>query len=98
MVQKLPDIQSFRGEYNGMPKIHTVTTYDQKDMQKLDQMAESEVVEILEHIRCGWLPQDYVYTVHDDREYTQREYDTARLHAAVRKAIKIIEESEEVKK
>ena len=53
-------------------------------------MSSEEVVGVLEHIKRGWLPQNYVFP-REGRTYSEDEYETTRLHAAIRKAISIIE-------
>lgn len=40
-----------------MPKTYTVTEYDKDDIEALDDMSKDDVIETLEHIKRGWLPQ-----------------------------------------
>lgn len=77
-----------------MPKQHTVTEYDKDDIEKLNGMTKEEVISILDHIDDGWLPRDRVYVPTEYETYTQSQYDSTRLHIAVRKAIEILEKLE----
>ncbi len=81
-----------------MPRQYTVTEYDKEDIEKLDYMAIDEVIATLEHIKRGWLPQDCVYVPRDYETYTESQYDTTKLHKAMRKAIEMLEEIKEDKK
>lgn len=74
-----------------MPKTYTVTEYDKDDIEALDSMSKSDVIETLEHIKRGWLPQDYVYSPRDYETYNESQYDTTKLHIAMKKAITMLE-------
>lgn len=74
-----------------MPKTYTVTEYDKDDIEALDSMSKADVVETLEHIKRGWLPQDYVVSPRDYETYSESQYDITKLHIAMRKAITMLE-------
>lgn len=69
---------------------YEVVEYDAEDIERLENMSVEEVVEVLEHIKRGWLPQNYVF-LREGRTYSEDEYETTKLHTAMRKAISIIE-------
>lgn len=77
-----------------MSRQYTVTEYDKDDIEKLNDMTKEEVISILDHIDDGWLPQDRVYVPKEYETYTESQYDSTRLHIAVRKAIEMLEKSE----
>ena len=77
-----------------MPHQHTVTIYDAEDIEKLDDMTAAEVIETLEDIKRGWLPQDYICLVSAHKPYTEDQYNTPRLHKAMTKAIELLEKME----
>lgn len=54
-----------------MPRTYTVTEYDKADIEKLDFMSKQDVIETLEHIGRGWLPQDCVYSPREYETYTE---------------------------
>lgn len=81
-----------------MPRQYTVTEYDKDDIEKLDCMAADEVIETLEHIKRGWLPQDYVCFAREYETYTESQYDTTKLHKAMAKAIEMLKKIKEGKK
>lgn len=68
---------------------YTVREYDTTDIELLDNMSNAEIIETLEHIKRGWMPQNYVFP-RDGETYSEDEYDTTKLHVAMRKAIQII--------
>lgn len=78
-----------------MARQYTVTEYDKDDIEKLDFMEVDEVIETLEHIKRGWLPQDYVCYTRDFETYTESQYDTTKLHKAMGKAIELLQEVKE---
>lgn len=78
-----------------MARQYMVTEYDKDDIEKLDFMTNGEVIETLEHIKRGWLPQDCVYAPREYERYTESQYDTTKLHKAMKKAIEMLEESME---
>lgn len=69
----------------------TIITYNKDDIDELQFMSDDEIINVLNHIGRGWLPQDYVYSPEDCKEYSESQYDTTRLHVAIDKAIEIIE-------
>ena len=69
---------------------YEVVEYDAEDLERLENMSVEEVVEALEHIKRGWLPQNYTFPM-EGRTYSEDEYDTTKLHVAMRKAISMIE-------
>ena len=69
---------------------YEVVEYDAEDIALLENMSEVEVIEVLKHIKRGWLPQNYVFPM-EGRIYSEDEYEATRLHVAIRKAISIIE-------
>lgn len=69
---------------------YEVVEYDAEDIERLENMSVEEVIEVLEHIRRGWLPQNYVFP-REGRTYSEDEYDATKLHVAMRKAISMIE-------
>ena len=71
-------------------KEYIVREYDAEDIECLNNMSNEEIVSVLEHIKRGWLPQNYVFPIHG-KTYSEDEYDTTKLHIAMRKAISIIE-------
>lgn len=77
-----------------MSRTYTVTEYDKDDIEKLESMTTKEVIEILEHIERGWMPQDYVYGPVDSKTYSESQYEATKLHIALNKAISIIEQYE----
>lgn len=74
-----------------MPKTYTVTEYDKDDIEALDSMSKSDVIETLERIKRGWLPQDYVCSPRNYETYSESQYDITKLHIAMRKAITMLE-------
>lgn len=70
---------------------YEVVEYDAEDIERLENMSVEEVVEVLEHIKRGWLPQNDVFLPIEGRTYSEDEYETTRLHTAMRKAISMIE-------
>lgn len=74
-----------------MPKTYTVTEYDKDDIEALDDMSKDDVIETLEHIKRGWLSQDYVCSPRDYETYNESQYDITKLHIAMRKAISMLE-------
>ena len=69
---------------------YEVIEYDAEDIECLENMSAEEVVEVLEYIKHGWLPQNYVFPI-KGRTYSEDQYDTTKLHIAMRKAISMIE-------
>ena len=69
---------------------YEVIEYDAEDIECLENMSAEEVVEVLEYIKRGWLPQNYVFPI-KGRTYSEDQYDTTKLHIAMRKAISMIE-------
>lgn len=69
---------------------YEVIEYDTKDVERLENMSVEEVVEVLEYIKRGWLPQNYVFP-REGGIYSKDEYEATRLHTAMRKAISMIE-------
>lgn len=69
---------------------YEVVEYDAEDIECLENMSSEEVVEVLERIKRGWLPQNYIFPV-EGRTYSEDEYDATKLHIAMRKAISMIE-------
>lgn len=69
---------------------YEVVEYDAEDIERLDNMSTEEVVEVLECIKRGWLPQNYTFPM-EGRTYSEDEYEVTRLHIAMRKAISMIE-------
>lgn len=69
---------------------YEVIEYDTEDVERLENMSVEEVVEVLEYIKRGWLPQNYVFP-REGGIYSEDEYETTRLHTAMRKAISMIE-------
>lgn len=78
-----------------MPKTYTVTEYDKNDIERLDFMSKADVIEILERIGRGWLPQDCVYSPRKYETYTESQYDATKLHKAISKAIDMIQNIKE---
>lgn len=76
-----------------MPRTYTVTEYDSEDIEKLKYMTNEEVIEVLEYIERGWLPQTYVYgTPKEEETFTEEQYENTKIHRAIQKAIEIIQE------
>lgn len=69
---------------------YEVIEYDAEDIERLENMNVEEVVEVLEHIKRGWLPQNYTFPM-EGRMYSEDEYEATKLHIAMRKAISMIE-------
>ena len=69
---------------------YEIIEYDAEDIERLENMSAEEVVEILECIKRGWLPQNYVFP-REGIGYSEDQYEATRLHIAMRKAISIIE-------
>lgn len=74
-----------------MSRQYTVTEYDKDDIEQLDNMTKAEVIDALEGIKRGWLPQNDVCCPRDDETYTESQYDATRLQKAVSKAIEMLE-------
>lgn len=69
---------------------YEVIGYDEEDIERLENMSAEDVVEVLEHIKRGWLPQNYTFPM-EGRMYSEDEYEATKLHIAMRKAISMIE-------
>ena len=50
-------------------------------------MSIEEIIHVLERIKRGYLPQDYMYY-----NGTEEDYENTKLHIAMSKAIKILKE------
>lgn len=77
-----------------MPKKITTTVYTKEDFDELENMHVSRVIELLDRIQDGWLPQNCVYVPEEDEEYTEGQYRTTELHVAINKAIQILKKGE----
>ncbi len=73
-----------------MARTYTVTEYEKEDIDALVNMSDEEVAECLERIKRGWMPQNYTLYPEPDKTYTEDEYDAARLHMAINKAINAV--------
>lgn len=69
-------------------KEYTVREYDAMDIELLEEMSKEDVVSVLERIKRGWLPQNYICGTSEGKTYSEDEYDSTKLHAAMRLAIK----------
>ena len=70
---------------------YTVREYDAADIELLEEMSDTEIIETLEGIKRGWLPQNYIVAPTPGKTYSEDEYDATRWHAAMRFAIKKLE-------
>lgn len=69
---------------------YEVIEYDAEDIEKLHSMSNTDVADALEHIKRGWMPQGYVIHGEEGKTYSEDEYDSAKLHIAINKAILLI--------
>ena len=74
-----------------MAKTRTITEYDSEDIEKLHSMSDKEVSDVLMFIKRGHLPQSYVLHGEEGRVYSEAEYEAAKLHIAINKAIMLLE-------
>lgn len=72
---------------------YTVREYDATDIELLENMSKEEVVSVLEGIKRGWLPQNYICGTFEGKTYSEDEYNATKLHAAMRLAIKELSEA-----
>jgi hypothetical protein len=79
-----------------MAKTYTVTEYEKEDIEKLDNMTNEEVIETLEYIKGGWLPQNYVCSPEYYKTYSESQYETTKLHKAMSKAIDMLERCKDI--
>lgn len=70
-------------------KEYTIKEYEKEDYELLENMDSKRVIELLEYIERGYLPQNYGYYNGKENDY----YNT-ELHIAMRKAIECLKESE----
>ena len=71
---------------------YEVIEYEAEDIEELHSMSNEEVANTLEHIKRGWMPQGYVIHGEEGNTYSEDEYDSAKLHIAINKAILLIRE------
>ena len=71
-------------------RTYTVTEYDSTDIEQLENMPKDRVIELLEHIADGWLPQDYVCGTERNAIYSESQYSATQLQVAIRKAVELI--------
>ena len=71
---------------------YEVIEYEVEDIEELHSMSNEEVANTLEHIKRGWMPQEYVIHGEEGKTYSEDEYDSAKLHIAMNKAILLIRE------
>jgi len=72
---------------------YTVREYDAADLDALENMSNEDIVTTLEGIKRGWLPQNYIVAPTPGKTYSEDEYDATRWHAAMRLAIKKLQET-----
>ena len=66
---------------------YTIKEYEESDYEVLEDMSIEEIIHVLERIKRGYLPQDYMYY-----NGTEEDYENIKLHIAMSKAIKILKE------
>ena len=76
-----------------MARTYTITEYDAEDIEELHSMSNEEVADVLEGIKRGWLPQSYIIHGEEGKVYSEDEYDNAKLHIAINKAILCLRKS-----
>lgn len=71
-----------------MARTYMVTEYTNEDIEKLEHMSISDVVEKLEQIKRGWLPTNWTFADADpDRIISEDVYEATALHHAINIAI-----------
>ena len=73
-------------------KKYVITEYEAEDIEELHSMNNEEVANTLEHIKRGYMPQTYVIHGEKGKTYSEDEYDNAKLHIAINKAILLLRE------
>lgn len=64
-----------------------------KDIEELHSMSNEEVANVLEIIKRNWMPQNYIIHGIYGEKYSEDEYNNAKLHIAINKAIMWFEEN-----
>lgn len=83
-------------------KEYSVRLYDDADILELEALDRNEVIEVLEHIRRGYLPDARVYPKKDGdgwlkhlEHYTEEQYEATKMSIAIDKAIALLRKENE---